>query len=173
MLRSHSFYRAPQVQICTYTAWGDMETTGVRFLGLKGGSSIVRLEVTMDGWRLKAPPTCMSHIVAPPASRGGCTVPAFPVPGSSGRLPPNLGTLGPASSTFQAAQPVPFSHLPKAAGFQRIKRALRSRCQISGTHREPSRQGRQPSPPLPSSSQQASLEGVYWAGGIPASQPGP
>jgi hypothetical protein len=120
-----------------------METTGVRVLDLKGGSSIVRL---------KALPTCMSHIVAPPASRGGCAVPAPPVPGSSGRLPLNLGTLGPASSTLQAAQPVPFSHLPKAIGFQRIKRAPRSQGQISGTHREPSRQGTQPFPPLPSSS---------------------
>lgn len=44
------------------------------------------------------------------------------MPGSSGKRPLNLGTLGPASSHLQAAQPVPFSDLPKAIGFWRGKK---------------------------------------------------
>lgn len=115
----------------------------------------------MDGWRPKAPPTCMSHIVAPPASRGGCAVPAPSVPGSSGKLPLNPGTLGPASSHLQAAQPVPFSDLPKAIGFRWIKRAPRSQGQISQVW--DSQTGKTAIPTtaqLPS--QQASLEGVCW-----------
>lgn len=107
-------------------------------------------------WRPKVPLTCRSHIVAAPVSRGGCAVPAPPAPGSSGKLPLNLGTLGPASSHLQAAQPVPFSDLPKATGSQRIQRVPRGQGQTPGTEKTA----------IPTTAQllslQASLEGVRW-----------
>lgn len=152
---------------------------GGKDLGLKGGRGLGQQGVDGDcngvqvTKKLATPPpppwvpsTCISRISALPSGRGGYCFPPSPVPGSSERPPPSLGTLWPVSSALQAAGPLPSSALPKAAGAnglgkapggpgRRVGRKITWDPQRGPTLQAQPRNSRQPPPTAPLLSQQA------------------